>query len=193
MWGLDCHLSEFYVGVKGVLPHGVVHVSPLFPKICGSALSSVKQVNIGARAIYDWVKPPMVLLSWLLDLASVRSLKVSLTTLQILSLVPNLLELKLPSLCNLKSTEIELEPPKDDMELPHLMKEAMLKKDAAESCEEATKLQKAFEAGLKPPSIPGIVDFLLQNSPSAKVDITTNFKPVNKAINISQFFFVFFS
>jgi len=32
MWGSDFHVSEFYVGVKGVLSHGVVHVSPLFLK-----------------------------------------------------------------------------------------------------------------------------------------------------------------
>jgi hypothetical protein len=52
----------------------------------------------------------------------------------------------------------------------------MLKKAAAKSRKEVAKLRKAFKAGLKPPPIPdGIVGFLLQNSPSAKVDFTTKY------------------
>jgi len=51
----------------------------------------------------------------------------------------------------------------------------MLKKADEKSPKEADKLRKAFEAGLEPPSIPdGIVDFLLRNTPSTKVDITTS-------------------
>ncbi|MCI01389.1 F-box family protein, partial [Trifolium medium] len=65
----------------------------------------------------------------------------------------------------------------------------MLKKAAAKSRKEAAKLRKAFKAGLKPLPIPdGIVDFLLQNSPSAKVNITTahpssfNLKQVEESV-----------
>ncbi|WJX52426.1 hypothetical protein P8452_38542 [Trifolium repens] len=76
-----------------------------------------------------------------LNFTNVKSLTVSSITLQILSLVPDLLE-----------------------------------KAAAKSRKEVAKLRKAFKAGLKPPPIPdGIVGFLLQNSPSAKVDFTTKY------------------
>ncbi|KAK2437074.1 hypothetical protein QL285_022009 [Trifolium repens] len=50
----------------------------------------------------------------------------------------------------------------------------MLKKTATKSRKEVVKLRKAF--CLEPPAIPdGIVDFLQQNSPSAKVNISTDF------------------
>jgi len=52
-------------------------------KICGSGLSSVKQVNIDAKMHSNFEKSPMVLLSWLLDLANVKSLTVSSITLQV--------------------------------------------------------------------------------------------------------------
>jgi len=53
-----------------------------------------------------------------------------------------------------------------------MLKETMLKKAAEKSPEEAADLRKTFRAGLEPPSIPdGIVDFLLQNSSTAKVNI----------------------
>jgi hypothetical protein len=52
--------------------------------ICGSGLSSVKQVNIDAD-MYSagWENPPMVLLNWLKDLVNVTSLIVSSITLQV--------------------------------------------------------------------------------------------------------------
>jgi len=52
-------------------------------KICGSNLSSIKQVKIYAKMYSNWEKPPMILFSWLQDLASVKSLKVSSITLQV--------------------------------------------------------------------------------------------------------------
>jgi len=52
-------------------------------KICGSGLSSVKQVNIDAKMHSNFEESPMVLLSWLLDLANVKSLTVSSITLQV--------------------------------------------------------------------------------------------------------------
>jgi hypothetical protein len=70
--------------------------------------------------------------------------------------------------------EIKLEPLEVQLGLPFILKEDMLKKAAAKSRKEVAKLRKAFKAGWKLPSIPdGMVDFLLQNSPSAKVDITS--------------------
>lgn len=145
-----------------------------FHKICGSGLSSVRQVNIAAVMYSIGDEAPMVLFNWLLEFTNVKSLIVSSTTLQILSLVPDLLEVVLPSLGNLKSMEIKLEPPEVQLGLPFILKDAMLKRAIAISRKEAAKVRKAFKAGWKPPSIPdGIVNFLLQNSPSAKVDITT--------------------
>ncbi len=70
--------------------------------------------------------------------------------------------------------KIKLEPLQTQLALPYIVKDAMLKKVAAKSSEEAAKLQKAFKAGLEPPPIPvGIVDFLRQNSPLAEVNILT--------------------
>ncbi|PNY06506.1 F-box family protein [Trifolium pratense] len=143
-------------------------------KICGSGLSSVKQVNITAQMYSVNDMSHMVLFSWLLELANVQSLTVSSTTLRILSLVPDLLDIELPSLCNLKSMKIKLEPSEVQLGLPLILEQDMLKKAAAKSRKEVAKLRKAFKTGWQLPSIPeGIVNFLLQNSPSAKVDITT--------------------
>ncbi|MCI03965.1 F-box family protein [Trifolium medium] len=70
--------------------------------------------------------------------------------------------------------EIKLEPSEVQLGLPLILEQDMLKKAAAKSRKEVAKLRKAFKAGWQLPSIPdGIVNFLLQNSPSAKVDITT--------------------
>ncbi|AES90496.2 cytochrome C biogenesis protein ccsA [Medicago truncatula] len=146
--------------------YGIPH-----PKICRSNLSSVKEVKIYARMDTSLEKLPMVLFNWLQELLAVKSLKVSSITLQILSLVPDLLEVKLPSLCNLKLVEIKMQPL--SFALSCILKDAMLMKAAAKSPEEAADLRKTFGAGLEPPSIPdGIVDFLLQNSSTAKVNIS---------------------
>ena len=58
--------------------YGVPH-----QKICGSNLSSVKEVNIYARIDPDMEKLPMVLFNWLQELSGVKSLKVSSITLQV--------------------------------------------------------------------------------------------------------------
>jgi hypothetical protein len=58
-------------------------------KICGTGLSSAKQVNIHAivnslwKVLTDHEEPPMVLLSWLQDLVNVKSMTLSSTTLQV--------------------------------------------------------------------------------------------------------------
>ncbi|PNX93515.1 F-box family protein [Trifolium pratense] len=156
----------------------------LFQKICGDGLSSVKQVNIDdSRQFYASVMHGLVLFSWLRDFTDVESLTVTSTSLQILSLVPDLLEAKLHSLCNLKSLEVELIPLYDGS-LSRSIKDAMLKKAAAKVHKEVAKLSKAFIARLKPPAIPdGIVDFLRQNSPSAEINISTDFPHV---LNLKQ-------
>ncbi|GAU45348.1 hypothetical protein TSUD_84650 [Trifolium subterraneum] len=149
----------------------------LIQKICRSGLSSVKQVHIDNSLQDDAsVEHGLVIFNWLLDFANVESLIVTSTTLQILSLVPDLLEVKLPSLRNLKSLEVELTPLDDDGHLFQIIKDSMLKKAAAKSPKEYAELIKAFEAHLELPAIPdGIVDFLRQNSPLAQLTITNNF------------------
>ncbi|XP_045819335.1 putative F-box/FBD/LRR-repeat protein At1g78760 isoform X2 [Trifolium pratense] len=149
-------------------------------KICGSGLSSVKQVNINAEECAPTVAVSMeralVLLSMLQDLANVESLTVTSLALQVLSLVPDLFKVKFSSLCNLKSLKVELIPYVYGGGLRHLREKEMLKKVAAKSRQEATKLRKAFKEGLRPPPIPdGIIDFLRQNSPSSEVNIVTNY------------------
>jgi len=69
--------------------------------------------------------------------------------------------------------EIKLEPLQVLQEIFSIVKEGTLVKAMAKSRKEADELRIAIKTGLKPTPIPnGIVDFLLQNSPSAKVDIT---------------------
>jgi len=70
------------------------------------------------------------------------------------------------------------------MGLPNIVSDAMLKKVAAKSRKDSSKLGKSFKASLKPPPIPdGIVDFLRKNSPSAKVNILTDY---SNCFNLKQ-------
>ncbi|XP_050898170.1 F-box/FBD/LRR-repeat protein At5g18770 isoform X2 [Lathyrus oleraceus] len=143
--------------------------------IRGSGLSSIKQVNIESVHFSASQEDALVLFSWLLDFANIESLTVTSTALQILSLVPDLFEVKLRSLHKLKSLKIDLIRIYEGSLLV-LMKEAMLKKAAAKSPKEGAKLRKAFETCFEPPAIPdGMVDFLRQNSPSAEVNLTTKY------------------
>ncbi|XP_058733929.1 F-box protein At4g22280-like [Vicia villosa] len=124
----------------------------------GSSLSSIKDVNIDAEMLANYGAPPFILRSWLLKLANVKSLTVSASTLQVLSLIPNyLLKLKISSLHSLKSLKVKLKP------LSYGLSMAL----------KIVKLENALKAGFEPSSpIPdGILNFLLQNSPSAAVDI----------------------
>ncbi|KAK2395522.1 hypothetical protein QL285_057253 [Trifolium repens] len=145
-----------------------------FPKLSGNHHCSVKHVNIDADSYMNYAKVefngilPSVLLSWLIELTHIRSLIVSSTILQVLSFVPDLLKLKLPSLCNLKSLKVKMR------HVSHGLSKALIDAKLAQlptrSHEEVAKLQEAFKVGSS--SIPdGIVDFLLQNSPSAEVHI----------------------
>ncbi|CAJ2678340.1 unnamed protein product [Trifolium pratense] len=172
--GLDiCNCAKVELSTPSLCTFNFPRRLDLDLKICGSGLSSVKQVNIDAPDYVASAKHGLVLLSWLQDLANVESLTVTSITLQILSLVPDLFKVKLSSLCNLKSLEVELIS-FDYGALARIMERVMLQKAAAKSRKEAAKLRKAFKAGLKPPPIPdGIIDFLRQNSPSTEVNIIT--------------------
>ncbi|CAJ2678318.1 unnamed protein product [Trifolium pratense] len=149
-------------------------------KICGTGLSSAKQVNIHAivnslwKFLTDHEGPPMVLLSWLQDLVNVKSMTLSSTTLQVLFLVPDLSEVRLPSLHNLKSMKIELIAPISQERLPFIVMDVMLMRAAAKSPEEAAELRKQFEPCWRLDPIPdGVLNFLIQNSPSTNIDITS--------------------
>ncbi|CAI8618056.1 unnamed protein product [Vicia faba] len=144
-------------------------------EICGSGLSSVKKVNIKSRRFSASMEDALILFSWLLNFANIESLTVTSTILQILSLNPDLFEVKLHSLHKLKSLKVKLIQIEEGS-LLLLMEDAMLKKAAAKSPKEVEKLREAFETCLEPPAIPdGIVDFLRQNSPSAEVNIRTKY------------------
>jgi hypothetical protein len=79
------------------------------------------------------------------------------------------LKIKLPSLGNLKFLKVKKEL------LPYVFLKALneAKLQKIKSPKEAAKLQKSFEAGLEPsaPIPDGIVEFLIQNSPLAEVEI----------------------
>ncbi|GAU35119.1 hypothetical protein TSUD_162240 [Trifolium subterraneum] len=131
-----------------------------YQKFRGSSLSSVEQVNIDAEMLANYSEPPLVLLSWLCDLANIKSLTVSPSTLQILSFVPDILKDKLlsPSLMrSLKSLKVKLKP------LSYGLSLAL----------KIVNLEKELKAEFNPSSLipDGILDLLLKNSPSADVDI----------------------
>ncbi|XP_058733919.1 F-box/LRR-repeat protein 13-like [Vicia villosa] len=176
---LAMHYNSFnFVEIELSTPSLCTFTFPdnLDQKICGSGLSCVKHVSIYAPQRSFSMKYPSVLLGWLRELANVESLKVTSITLQILFLVPDLLDVKLHSLCNLKSLDVELIPLRSEL-LILLMKDNMLKKFITKSHKEVVKLREAFKLGMELPPIPdGIVDFLLQNSPSAQVNITTKYE-----------------
>ncbi|XP_024634399.1 putative FBD-associated F-box protein At5g22720 [Medicago truncatula] len=113
---------------------------------------SITHLYVNAEDIVGFVKEDSaVLLSWLLELANIKSLTVSSNTLQV----------KLTSLCNLESLQVEMKPL-----TPGLYKILSFRKF------------KKTRAGIrlkKDKFIPyGVVEFLLQNSPLAKINIIDN-------------------
>ncbi|XP_057444545.1 putative F-box/FBD/LRR-repeat protein At1g78760 [Lotus japonicus] len=126
-------------------------------RLCGSSLSSVKELSIHADMSYYSPDPPLVVLSWLEELTNIKSLTVSTDTLQVLFLIPDLVNRKLPFLSNLKSLKVEVLQLLS-FPLQMAMVVAKRKKAATESRRE------------RAPIPAGIVDFLLQNSPTAKVE-----------------------
>ncbi|KAL1310200.1 hypothetical protein AAHE18_17G230900 [Arachis hypogaea] len=125
-----------------------------YQQICGSHVPSLEDVDIDAEIGRIRWESPLILFSWLLELANVKSLTVSASTLQVLFLIPNLLKIKLPCLGKLKSLKVKMKP------LSPIF--AMTLK-AGKSKKEVMKLSL--------PLPDGIVNFLLQNSPSAEVAI----------------------
>jgi hypothetical protein len=69
--------------------------------------------------------------------------------------------------------KIELIAPINQPGLAFLVMDVMLKRAAAKSPEEAAELQKQFEPCWRLDPIPdGVLNFLIQNSPSTNIDIT---------------------
>ncbi|XP_057451629.1 F-box/FBD/LRR-repeat protein At3g26920-like [Lotus japonicus] len=115
-----------------------------FETLCGINISSIEHVNFD---IHWWcAEYSFILLSWLVNLTNIKSLTVSTSTLQVLFSIPYLWEFKSPILGSLKSLKIKLREDKLQ-KVPGLLKDPFS-------------------------SVPDwVVDYLLQNSPSAKVDI----------------------
>ncbi|OIV97792.1 hypothetical protein TanjilG_12549 [Lupinus angustifolius] len=105
--------------------------------LSGNGLAYVEQVYIDAYTMDDYsLEPPLMLLKWLQKFAHVQSLTVTANTLQVVSLIPDLMDMDHLSMGNLKSLIVKM------------------KKDSS-------------------PIVPdGVMKFLLQNSPWAKVSIT---------------------
>ncbi|KAK7283000.1 hypothetical protein RIF29_12182 [Crotalaria pallida] len=79
--------------------------------LLGNGLSHVKQVYIDAYTLRNSSQdPPQVLLQWLRKLTNVQSLTVTANTLQVLSLIPDLLKIELPpiSMGSLKSLNVKM-------------------------------------------------------------------------------------
>ncbi|XP_057425993.1 F-box/LRR-repeat protein At3g26922-like [Lotus japonicus] len=144
-----------------------------YKRLCGSSLSSVKELSIDAYMGSYSPEPPLVLLSWLEELTNIKSLTVSTNTLQVLFLIPDLVNRKLPFLSNLKSLKVKVQ--RLSYILRMTMIAAKIQKATTASRREAARLRKEAKYLGKTiyeraPIPAGIVDFLLQNSPTAKVE-----------------------
>ncbi|KAK2437104.1 hypothetical protein QL285_022034 [Trifolium repens] len=105
---------------------------------------------------------------WLQDLDNIKSLTVTACTLQILSLVPDLFKVKLPSLRNLKSLKVKLKPRPFGLS-SYIEKEDVFKYMLSHKEVLKIRLKEADEPFVIIPE--GIIDFLLQNSPSSEIEI----------------------
>ncbi|AES68932.2 putative F-box domain, leucine-rich repeat domain, L domain-containing protein [Medicago truncatula] len=124
--------------------------------LCVSHPCSITHLYIDVEDI-SWVEEDSAtLLSWLLELANIKSLTVSSNTLQVLSFVP---KVKLTSLCNLELLQVEMKPLTTGLDL----KLHMFNKEGSGIHLKKTKFIPA-----------GVVEFLLQNSPLAKINIKNN-------------------
>ncbi|XP_058783132.1 F-box protein At4g22280-like [Vicia villosa] len=141
-----------------------------YQKIFGRHVFSLKHVNIDAEVIPYNNLPPLILLSWFIMFCGAKSLTVTATTLQVLSLIPdNFMDLNKHSLVKLKLLKVEV----DEIQYGLRMELCKAKLKNIASKKEAARIKKAFKLGMEPsPAVPEkIVDFLLQNSPSAEVDL----------------------
>lgn len=140
-----------------------------YKKIFGSGLSCVKHVDIDVEIFHMDMQPSLILLGWLLGLTDIKSLTVTASTLQVLSLNSNISKTKLPSLGNLKLLKVKKKP------LAYGFRKLLIdiKVQKIRPRKEGAKLRKSFKAGLEPsaPIPDAIVDFLIQNSPLADVEI----------------------
>ncbi|XP_057425452.1 putative F-box/FBD/LRR-repeat protein At1g78760 [Lotus japonicus] len=135
-----------------------------------SNLSSIEEVNIDVAIWYANLEKlsPLVLLIWLAYLANIKSLTVSTSTLQVLCLHPKLLKLKFPLLGSLKSLKVIQKPLSRGF--IEVLREVKLQKATTKSPKAAAAMLPKASKEDSFSSIPdGIVDFLLQNSPSAKI------------------------
>ncbi|CAK8568163.1 unnamed protein product [Lathyrus sativus] len=134
-----------------------------YHKVLATDVSSLKHLDMVAYR----KAPPLFLFNWLLEFVNIESLTVSAATLQVLSLIPNLLKMDFPSLVNLKSLKVIMGP----ISYGFRMTVCQKKLRNVKSKEEAVALRKAFANGSDPSLLipDGIVDFLLQNSPLAEV------------------------
>ncbi|GAU10011.1 hypothetical protein TSUD_120110 [Trifolium subterraneum] len=114
-------------------------------------------------------KPPLNLLSWLRELTEIKSLTVTSTTLEVLSLYPNLLKVKLHCFRNLKSLRVKMKGISSGSYKTLI--DGRFVQLSVKYRDEVDKFREAmFKEGS--PAIPnGIVGFLLRNSPLAKVHI----------------------
>ncbi|XP_058781238.1 FBD-associated F-box protein At1g66310-like [Vicia villosa] len=140
-----------------------------YQRLSGSNVSSLKHLDIDAAISPYKEEPPLILLSWLLELAEIKSLTVTPAALQVLYFIPNLLKFNLPSLHNLKLLKLRME----EIFYGFRMTLRDTKLLTAKSKREAARIRKAFKDGLELYHIPdGVVEFLLQNSPLAQVEFT---------------------
>ncbi|XP_058781237.1 putative FBD-associated F-box protein At5g38570 [Vicia villosa] len=132
-------------------------------------ISSLKDVTIDAQLFpYGEGGNPLFIFNWLLEFANITSLTVTASTLQILNLIPGVLNFNNPSLGKLKSLKVNV----DEIQNGVRLKLCKDKLQNVKSKREAARIERAYAFGLEPsPAVPdGIVNFLLHNSPSAEVD-----------------------
>ncbi|XP_039683644.1 uncharacterized protein [Medicago truncatula] len=84
-------------------------VTPL-PKLCGSKsnLSSIKHAYIDVSMLVNDADTPLILPSWLLELANIKWLTITSRTLEVLTLIPDLFKVEFHSLCKLKSLDVKI-------------------------------------------------------------------------------------
>ncbi|MCH88829.1 F-box/FBD/LRR-repeat protein [Trifolium medium] len=111
-----CILSKRWTNIWKRLPY-LELASSQFNTVNGFALtnkflSHVLSHRDSSTSLHHIIihQTSLVLLEWLVELANTQSLSVNSTTLEVLSLVPDLLKTEPPSLCNLKSLKVKMLP-----------------------------------------------------------------------------------
>ncbi|GAU49711.1 hypothetical protein TSUD_407880 [Trifolium subterraneum] len=117
-----------------------------YQTISGSDISSLKHVDLHAKVVPYSRAPPLLLFCWLLEFANIKSLTVTATTLQVLSLIPGLLKFCIHSLVNLKLLRVEIDKIQDGFRSTP----CEVKLQNVQSKKEAARIRKAFELELEP-------------------------------------------